>query len=67
MVIELTGYNRSYASRVLRQRARPRVVGRPRKGGVNITVGKKGTGYFLARLFSREKLPVPFLVRIRGA
>jgi len=37
-LIELTGYNRSYASRVLRQRARPRVVGRLRKGGVNITL-----------------------------
>lgn len=37
-VIELTGYNRSYASRVLRQRARSRVVGRLRKGGVNITL-----------------------------
>jgi hypothetical protein len=37
-VIELTGYNRSYASRVLRQRARPKVVGRLRKGGVRITL-----------------------------
>jgi len=37
-VIELTGYNRSYASRVLRERAKPRVVGRLRKGGVRITL-----------------------------
>ena len=37
-VIELTGYNRSYASRVLRQRARARVVGRLKKGGVRITL-----------------------------
>ena len=37
-VIELTGYNRSYASRVLRKRARPRIVGRLRKGGVKITL-----------------------------
>jgi len=37
-LIQVTEYNRSYASRVLRQRARPKVVGRLRKGGVNITL-----------------------------
>jgi len=37
-VIELTGYNRSYASRVLRQRAKPKVVGKGRRGKVKITL-----------------------------
>jgi len=37
-LIALTGYNRSYAGNVLRQRARHRVVGRLRKGGVNIAL-----------------------------
>lgn len=37
-VIDLAGYNRSYAARVLRQRARPRVLGRLKRGGVNITL-----------------------------
>jgi len=37
-LIELTGYNRSYASRVLRQRARPKVVGKGRRGKVKITL-----------------------------
>lgn len=32
-LVELTGYNRSYAARVLRQRAKPKVVGRLRDGG----------------------------------
>lgn len=31
-VIDLAGYNRSYAARVLRERAKPKVVGRARKG-----------------------------------
>jgi len=38
MVIELTGYNRSYAARVLRQRARPKVLGRGKLRGVTITL-----------------------------
>ena len=37
-LVELTGYNRSYAARVLRQRAKPKVLGRLRAGGVNITL-----------------------------
>lgn len=37
-VIKLTNYNRSYAARVLRQRARPKVLGRGKVGGVNITL-----------------------------
>ena len=37
-VIELAGYNRSYAARGLRQRARPKVLGRGKVGGVNITL-----------------------------
>ena len=37
-VIELTGYNRSYASRVLRQRAR--VVGRQRSGDAGVRPSK---------------------------
>ena len=37
-LIQVTEYNRSYASRVLRQRAKPKVVGRLRKGGVRITL-----------------------------
>ena len=37
-VIELTGYNRSYASRVLRQRAKPKIVGKGRRGKVKITL-----------------------------
>lgn len=35
-LVELTGYNRSYAARVLRQRAKPKVVGRLRDGGVEV-------------------------------
>lgn len=37
-LVELTGYNRSYAARVLRQRAKPKVLGRLRDGGVEITL-----------------------------
>lgn len=37
-VIQLTDYNRSYAARVLRWRARPKVLGRGKVGGVNITL-----------------------------
>lgn len=37
-LVELTGYNRSYAARVLRQRARPKVLGGLREGGVKITL-----------------------------
>jgi len=37
-VIELTGYNRSYAARVLRQRVKPKVLGRLKSGGVQITL-----------------------------
>jgi len=37
-VIQLTGYNRSYAARVLRERAKPRVLGKGRKGKVAITL-----------------------------
>jgi hypothetical protein len=37
-LVELTGYNRSYATRVLRQRARPKVIGKFKAGGVNITL-----------------------------
>ena len=37
-VIELAGYNRSYASRVLRQRAKPRVLGKGQRGKVQITL-----------------------------
>lgn len=37
-VTQLADYNRSYAARVLRQRARPTVLGRLRKDGVNITL-----------------------------
>lgn len=37
-VIELAGYNRSYAARVLRERARAKVVGRVRKGKRTITL-----------------------------
>ena len=37
-VIELAGYNRSYASRVLRERAKPRVLGKGRRGKVQITL-----------------------------
>jgi len=36
-VIELTGYNRSYAARVLRERVKPRVLGKGRRGKVQIT------------------------------
>ena len=37
-VIELAGYNRSYASRVLRERAKPRVLGKGQRGKVQITL-----------------------------
>ena len=37
-VLQLTGYNRSYAARVLRERAKPRVLGKGRKGKVAITL-----------------------------
>ena len=37
-VIDLAGYNRSYAARVLRERAKPKVVGRVRKGRQTITL-----------------------------
>ena len=37
-VIDLAGYNRSYAARVLRERAKPKVLGRVRKGGRTITL-----------------------------
>jgi hypothetical protein len=37
-LVELTGYNRSYAARVLRQRAKPKVLGRLTAGGVKITL-----------------------------
>lgn len=35
---ELTGYNRSYAARVLRQRVKPKVLGRLRVGGARVTL-----------------------------
>ncbi len=31
-VIDVAGYNRSYAARVLRERAKPKVVGRVKRG-----------------------------------
>ena len=37
-MIELSGYNRSYAARVLRERAKPKVIGRVREGGRTITL-----------------------------
>jgi len=37
-VIELSGYNRSYAARVLRERAKPKVIGRVREGRHTITL-----------------------------
>jgi hypothetical protein len=37
-LVELTGYNRSYAAKVLRQRAKPKVLGRLMDGGVAITL-----------------------------
>jgi len=37
-VIELAGYKRSYASRVLRERAKPRVLGKGQRGKVQITL-----------------------------
>ncbi len=37
-VIELTGYNRSYAARVLRERVKPRVLGKGRRGKVQVTL-----------------------------
>ena len=37
-VIKLTGYNRSYAARVLHRRAKPKVVGRFKRNGVYITL-----------------------------
>ena len=48
---ELTGYNRSYAARMLRQRGRTIVVGRGVVNGVNVTLiederseGRSGSG-----------------------
>ena len=35
-LVELTGYNRSYAARILRQRAKPKVLGRLRDGDVEV-------------------------------
>jgi len=51
-VIELSGYNRSYAARVLRHRVKPKVLSRLKSGGVHITLvederrgrGNKGEG-----------------------
>jgi len=37
-VIELAGYNRSYVARVLRERAKPKVIGKVREGGRTITL-----------------------------
>ena len=37
-VIDLAGYNCSYAARVLRERATPKVIGRVREGGRTITL-----------------------------
>lgn len=37
-VIQLTGYNRSYAARVLQQRAKPKVLGRLKDGNATITL-----------------------------
>ncbi len=37
-LVKLTGYNRFYAGRVLRQRAKPKILGRLRDRGVNITL-----------------------------
>jgi hypothetical protein len=37
-LVELTGYNRSYAAKVLRQRAKPKVLGRLMDGGVATTL-----------------------------
>jgi len=37
-LVELTGYNRSYAARVLRQRAKPKVLGKLRDGGIEVTL-----------------------------
>lgn len=36
--MELTGYHRAYAARVLRQRAKPKVLGKLRDGGVEVTL-----------------------------
>jgi len=43
-VIELKGYNRSYTSRVLRERAKPRVLGKGRRGKVRITLWSRMSG-----------------------
>jgi len=37
-LVQLTGYNHSYATRVLRQRARPKVLGRLKDGDVTLTL-----------------------------
>lgn len=37
-LIQLTGYNRSYAARVLRQRVKPKVLGRLKGGEVTLTL-----------------------------
>jgi len=39
-VIQLTQYNRSYAARVLRRRARATVLGRGTAGGVRVTLAE---------------------------
>lgn len=41
-LIELTGYNRSYQARVLRQKAKPKVVGRLKSRDVNIILVEDG-------------------------
>ncbi len=38
VLIQLTGYNRSYAARVLRQRAKPKILGRLKDGEVTSTL-----------------------------
>ena len=41
-LIELTGYNRSYQARLLRQKAKPKVVGRFKSGDINIILVEDG-------------------------
>ena len=61
-VIQLTQYNRSYAARVLRQRARATVLGRGSAGGVRVTLvedertKRKNTPRHRARKYGQEVL-----------
>ena len=54
-MVQLAGYNRSYAARVLRQRAKPKILGKLKDGEVTITLAEDERRKSRKRRRSRPK------------